>query len=100
MSTLPSLSGRLPPTRGREATTGLPGFTHITLPRQHKLVRCLEARGDAIWIMETSAVSGIASSGVSSWGHPADEDHEVLTRPLLCLRWPTKSNLPTVMAVC
>jgi hypothetical protein len=49
MSTPPSLSERLPSTCGREATSGLPGLTYITLPRQHKLVRCLEAHGDATW---------------------------------------------------
>jgi hypothetical protein len=44
-----SLSKRLPSTCGCEATSGPPGFTYITFPRQHKLVRCLEALGDAIY---------------------------------------------------
>jgi hypothetical protein len=94
MSVPLSLLERLPSTRGRKATSGLSGFTYITLPGQQKLVRCLEAPWRCH--METSTGLRIASKGISyhlgKISLPADEDHEVLTRPLVCSRWPTKAS--------
>ena len=33
-----------------------------------------------------------------TFGVPVDKDREVLTRPLVCSRWPTKGKLPTFIA--